>query len=72
MSETKYGDYIATDLRTPDFITDFKSDYAKYARRILWMDNDENQYKVPAAGPEYLTHYQIKELWFFVELYYLA
>jgi hypothetical protein len=38
MSESKYGKYIVTELKT-DFSEAFNAAYAKWATRILWMDN---------------------------------
>ena len=38
MSESKYGKYIVTDLKT-DFSAEFNAQYAKWATRILWMDD---------------------------------
>jgi hypothetical protein len=40
MSESKYGKYIVTELQTPEFTPDFSSDYAKWAKRILWIDDN--------------------------------
>ena len=39
MKESKYGKYIVTELKTPNFSTEFVEAYAKFATRILWMDN---------------------------------
>ena len=38
MPETKYGKYIVTDLKT-DFSEEFNAQYAKWATRILWIDD---------------------------------
>ena len=38
MAETKYGKYIITDLKT-DFSEEFNAQYAKWATRILWVDD---------------------------------
>ena len=38
MSESKYGKYIVTDLKT-DFSKEYNEEYAKWATRVLWMDN---------------------------------
>ena len=35
--ESKYGKYIVTDLKT-DFNQKFNEKYAKWATRVLWMD----------------------------------
>ena len=40
MSESKYGKYIVTDLMEPEEKKKIAADYAKYATRILWMDED--------------------------------
>jgi hypothetical protein len=40
MSESKYGKYIITDLMEPEEKKKIATDYAKYATRILWMDED--------------------------------
>ena len=39
MAESKTGKYIVSDLRIPDSKERIAADYAKYARRILWMDD---------------------------------
>jgi mannose-6-phosphate isomerase-like protein (cupin superfamily) len=38
MSESKYGKYVVTELKTPDFPREFVEAYKKFATRILWMD----------------------------------
>lgn len=38
MSASKYGKYIVTELKT-DFSEEFNAEYAKWATRVLWMDN---------------------------------
>jgi len=38
MSESKYAKYIVTELKT-DFSEEFNAEYAKWATRVLWMDN---------------------------------
>jgi hypothetical protein len=40
MSESRYGKYIVTDLKTPEFNTEFLDRYAEWATRILWMDDN--------------------------------
>ena len=40
MPESKYGKYVVTDLKTPNFRPEFVEAYKKYASRILWMDNN--------------------------------
>ena len=37
MSESKFGKYIVTDLKSP-YGDEFNAQYAKWATRILWMD----------------------------------
>jgi quercetin dioxygenase-like cupin family protein len=40
MPESKYGKYVVTDLKTPNFRPGFAEAYKKYASRILWMDKN--------------------------------
>jgi hypothetical protein len=40
MAESKYGKYIVTDLIVPEEKKAIAADYAKYAKRILWMDEN--------------------------------
>ena len=40
MAESKYGKYVVTELKTPDFPPEFVARYTKFARRILWMDEN--------------------------------
>ena len=40
MTESKYGKYIITELKTPEFAPEFVSRYAEFATRILWMDSN--------------------------------
>ena len=40
MSDSKYGKYIVTDLIVPEEKKKIEADYAKYAKRILWMDEN--------------------------------
>ncbi len=40
MTESKYGKYVVTDLIIPEEKKKIAADYAKYATRILWMDED--------------------------------
>jgi quercetin dioxygenase-like cupin family protein len=40
VSESKYGKYVVTELKTPDFPREFVTKYNAFARRILWMDSD--------------------------------
>ena len=35
MGGPKYGKYVVTELKTPDFPQEFVSRYAEFARRIL-------------------------------------
>jgi hypothetical protein len=39
MAEAKYANYIVTDLKEQEFKPGFAEEYAKFATRILWMDN---------------------------------
>jgi hypothetical protein len=38
MTESKYGKYIVSDLRAP-FSKAYNEEYAKFATRVLWMDD---------------------------------
>ena len=38
MSESKFGKYIVTDLKSP-YSAEFSAAYAKWATRVLWMDD---------------------------------
>jgi hypothetical protein len=40
MTESKYGKYVVTDLIIPEEKKKIAVDYAKYATRILWMDEN--------------------------------
>ena len=40
MSESKYQKYIITELKAPDFGPEKTAQYAKFARRVLWMDEN--------------------------------
>jgi len=40
VTESKYGKYIVTELKTPDFAPEFVSRYKEFATRILWMDSN--------------------------------
>ena len=40
MSESKYGKYVVTDLIVPEEKKKIEADYSKYAKRILWMDEN--------------------------------
>ena len=40
MAESKYAKYIVTDLKVPEEKKKIAADYAKYAKRILWMDEN--------------------------------
>jgi hypothetical protein len=41
MENSKYGKYIVTNLKTPPRLTpEYEASYAKWAKRILWMDDD--------------------------------
>ena len=45
MTVSRYSDYVISDLIIPDEKKSIASDYNKYARRILWMD----EHVVPGA-----------------------
>lgn len=38
MAESKYGKYIVSDLKAP-FSEEYNNEYAKWAKRVLWMDD---------------------------------
>jgi hypothetical protein len=38
MAESKYGKYIITELKSP-YTREFNENYAKWATRVLWMDD---------------------------------
>ena len=40
MSKSKYGKYVVTDLIVPEEKKKIEADYSKYAKRILWMDEN--------------------------------
>ncbi|MGD0795201.1 MAG: hypothetical protein ABR958_06420 [Dehalococcoidales bacterium] len=40
MAKSKYAKYIVTDLKAPAFNPEFIARYAKFASRILWMDEN--------------------------------
>jgi hypothetical protein len=40
MADSKYGKYVVTDLIVPEEKKKIAADYAKYAKRILWMDEN--------------------------------
>jgi len=40
MTDSKYGKYVVTELKTPDFPADFVERYKEFATRILWMDSN--------------------------------
>ena len=40
MAESKYGKYIVSELKTTRFSPEFAARYAKWATRILWMDDE--------------------------------
>jgi hypothetical protein len=40
MADSKYGEYVVTDLIVPEEKKKIAADYAKYAKRILWMDEN--------------------------------
>jgi quercetin dioxygenase-like cupin family protein len=66
MLESKYGKYVVTELKTPDFPREFVESYKKFATRILWMDANVvpgafqmncSWYRKPSPhGAEWHTH----------------
>jgi len=40
MTKSKYGKYIVTELKTPNFPPEFVKMYKQFATRILWMDEN--------------------------------
>jgi hypothetical protein len=40
MSKSKYGKYVVTNLVVPEEKKKIEADYSKYAKRILWMDEN--------------------------------
>ena len=44
---TKYGKYVMSDLLMPESKQKIDADYRKYARRILWMDDDGRRRHLP-------------------------
>ncbi len=40
MAESKYAKYIVTELKAPEFKPDFVEQYKKFAKRILWIDEN--------------------------------
>mgnify|MGYP001311067214 FL=1 len=40
MAESTYGKYVITDLIVPEEKKKIEADYARYAKRILWMDEN--------------------------------
>ncbi|MBN1190246.1 MAG: hypothetical protein JXA46_10870 [Dehalococcoidales bacterium] len=41
MENTRYGKYIISNLKTPSrFTPEFNEAYAKWAKRVLWIDKD--------------------------------
>jgi hypothetical protein len=40
MAKSKYGKYIVTELKIPEEKRKIAAAYSRYARRILWMDED--------------------------------
>ena len=39
MAESKYGKYIVSELKVPESKQNIAAEYAKYATRILWLDD---------------------------------
>jgi hypothetical protein len=40
MTKSKYGKYVVTELKMPEEKQKIAADYAKYATRILWLDEN--------------------------------
>jgi hypothetical protein len=40
LAKSKYGKYIVTELKEPEEKRRIAADYARYARRILWLDEN--------------------------------
>lgn len=40
MKESKYGKYIINELKVPESKKEIADEYSKYAKRILWLDDD--------------------------------
>lgn len=40
MANNQYSQYVVQDLRTPPFKPESIANYAKFAKRILWMDGN--------------------------------
>jgi hypothetical protein len=40
MAKSKYGKYVVTELKAPEFNPDFVARYKTFAHRILWMDKN--------------------------------
>ncbi len=40
MENTKYGKHIVTALKVPGFVSERAESYARWANRILWMDQN--------------------------------
>ncbi|MCJ7605580.1 MAG: hypothetical protein MUO19_06050 [Dehalococcoidales bacterium] len=40
MADSKYGKYIVTELKAPDAVMAALGEYARFGKRILWMDSN--------------------------------
>jgi hypothetical protein len=40
MKKSKYSKYVVTELKTPDFTPEAIASYNRFAKRILWMDQN--------------------------------
>ena len=40
MPESKYGNYVVTELKMPDFSPEAAAQYATFGKRVLWMDKN--------------------------------
>ena len=51
---TKYGKYVMSDLQMPESKQKIDADYRKYARRILWLDDEVVEGAFPMNTAWYL------------------
>ena len=40
MAESKYGKYIVSELKPPNFSPEYIAEYAKWATRVLYLDKN--------------------------------
>ena len=52
MNESKYGKFIVDELKVPESKKKIAGEYSKYAKRILWLDNEvvENSFHMNTAS----------------------